>query len=181
MERRMLNWKAILTAGVLAMGGMAMGTASAQAPVSSITMQRLPCFGACPVYNVEIKADGAVSFHGTRFVQSTGDHTGTASPEAFQSLVAMVEQMDFFNLHDRYRLKQDGCTSWVSDHPTVEITVTRGDESKSVSYYYGCKGVPVAEPIDALSKAIDKAAGTQQWIGAPPPPSGPIGAAPQGH
>jgi hypothetical protein len=34
-----------------------------------------------------------------------------------------------------------------------------------MEYYYGCRGIKVAEGIDALSKVIDKAAKTAQWIG----------------
>lgn len=161
----MLNGRVISMAMVLALGGMASGVAVAQAPVSSIVMERSPCFGACPVYEVALNDNGAVRFDGKRFVAQLGPHAGTVSPQAFHSLVAMLDATDFFHLRDRYRLKEDGCTATLPDHPTVHITVKRGTETKRVSYYYGCRGLPVGETIDTLSKAIDSAADTQQWVG----------------
>jgi hypothetical protein len=76
-----------------------------------------------------------------------------------------VERANFFDLESSYRYKTDGCKEWWTDNPTVDIVVTRAGVTKHVEYYYGCRGIKVAEDIDALSKVIDKAAKTAQWIG----------------
>ncbi len=172
--------------GLIAMSCMSMALASSAAStgpvparsganggITSILMHRSGCYGFCPVYEVEISEQGDVSFDGHRFVEKTGKQHSKVTPNEFQQLVAMVEQIDFFKLQDRYRYEQDGCSEWLSDFPTADIIVTKGSEKKHVSYYYGCKGPSVANQIVALSEAIDKATGTSAWIGnggRPPPP-----------
>ena len=37
-----------------------------------ITLERRPCFGACPVYTVTLERSGKVRFEGHRFVADTG-------------------------------------------------------------------------------------------------------------
>lgn len=143
---------------------------------TSILMHRSGCYGFCPIYEVEVTELGAVTFNGHRFVEKAGKHHRKVTPNQFRQLAVLVKQMGFFKLQDRYRYEQDGCTTWWSDNPTVDIIVTRGSKKKHVSYYYGCKGPSAANQIDALSKAIDKVAGTSAWIGnggrpAPPPNS----------
>ena len=83
----------------------------------------------------------------------------------FQKLASLVNSIGFFQLKERYRYEQDGCTTWWSDNPSVDIIVTRDAVKKHVSYYYGCKGLAVAEKIDTLSKEIDRVTGTKKWIG----------------
>ena len=144
--------------------------------ITSILMHRSGCFGFCPIYEVEVTEQGAVTFSGHRFVEKAGKHHGKVTPGQFQQLAAIVEQIGFFKLRDRYRYEQDGCATWATDNPTVDIIVTRGSEKKHVSYYYGCGGLSVAKEIVALSEAIDKITGTSAWIGnggmpAPPPNS----------
>lgn len=144
--------------------------------ITSILMHRSGCFGFCPIYEVEVTEQGAVTFSGHRFVEKIGKHHGKVTPSQFQQLAALVKQIGFFKLQDRYRYEQDGCATWATDNPTVDIIVTRGTQKKHVSYYYGCGGLPIAKQIVALSEAIDKVTGTSAWIGnggmpAPPPNS----------
>jgi hypothetical protein len=139
-------------------------------------MHRSGCFGFCPIYEVEVTEQGAVTFSGHRFVDKMGKHHGKVTPSQFQQLAALVTRIGFFKLQDRYRYKQDGCATWATDNPTVDIIVTQGSKKKHVSYYYGCGGLSVAKQIVALSEAIDKVTGTSVWIGnggmpAPPPNS----------
>jgi hypothetical protein len=133
--------------------------------ISSILLHRSGCYGRCPIYEVDIKQDGLVTFDGHRFVDSLGKSAANVSPLEFRKLVARLNDIGFFKLNERYRYEQDGCTTWWSDQPTVDIVVTRGGVKKHVSYYYGCKGPAIAEKIDALSNEIDRITDTQKWIG----------------
>jgi len=144
--------------------------------ITSILMHRSGCFGSCPVYEVEVNEQGAVTFNGHRFVDKTGKHHGKVTPSQFQQLAALLTRIGFFKLQDQYRYEQDGCTTWSTDGPTVDIIATQGPKKKHVSYYYGCGGIAIAKQIVALSEAIDKLTGTSVWIGnrgipAPPPSS----------
>ena len=143
--------------------------AQAQAPsaqdITAIALQRSPCFGACPVYELTLSADGQVKFVGERFVDAAGERTGAIAPAAFERVAAEVRALDFFALKDRYRLEEDGCTATATDHPTATFTVTAGGQDKTVSYYYGCMGLAIGPQLDALAKSIDAAGNVAQWIG----------------
>jgi len=143
--------------------------AQPQAPdaqdISSIALQRSPCFGACPVYELTLSADGQVKFVGQRFVDATGERTGVVAPAAFERVAAEVRALDFFALKDRYRLEEDGCTATTTDHSTATFTVAAGGQEKTVSYYYGCMGLAIGPQLDALAKSIDAAGNVAQWIG----------------
>lgn len=135
------------------------------AGITSILMHRSGCYGFCPVYEVQVTAQGVVAFDGHRFVQEAGKHNRRIDPRKFQQLARLVNKIGFFQLQDRYRYEQDGCGGWVTDNPTVDITVAKGPSKKQVSYYYGCRGPDVADQLIALSEAIDQVTGTSAWIG----------------
>jgi Domain of unknown function (DUF6438) len=133
--------------------------------ITSILMHRSACFGFCPVYTVEVLSNGEVRFNGEDHVKLKGRHVAHIAPAEFGVLLQAIERFDFFSLNEQYRYEPDGCTEWWTDNPTVDIVVTRSGSKKRVSYYYGCRGIPAAERIDALSKEIDKVANSTRWIG----------------
>lgn len=137
-------------------------------PVSAITsiqMKRSGCYGVCPVYSVEISRNGGVLFSGEKFVECVGGHAGRVSPVEFHRIAKMVDEIDFPGLRSSYWSEADGCKGMMTDQAAVDIVIARGEDRKHVSYYYGCKGIPVAEKIISLSDLIDKTASTGRWIG----------------
>jgi hypothetical protein len=133
--------------------------------VDAVRMHRSVCYGTCPAYEVELRSDGSVRFKGEDFVAVKGTRTASVTSQEMDAVALAVERANFFDLESSYRYKTDGCKEWWTDNPTVDIVVTRAGVTKHVEYYYGCRGIKVAEDIDALSKVIDKAAKTAQWIG----------------
>ena len=139
---------------------------AARAPeITSVVMHRSACFGPCPIYTVEILSTGDVRFDGQGHVKVPGHQTARIAPNDFGFLVQAIERVDFFNLHDQYMFKPDGCAEWWTDNPTVDIVVTRAGKKKHVSYYYGCRGLSVAKQIGWLSDTIDHVSNSGQWIG----------------
>ncbi len=57
-----------------------------------------------------------------------GDHEGRFNASEFADLSAIVERCGFFDWQDEY-------TEMVTDHPTYVLTVSRGEESKTVVQY----------------------------------------------
>ena len=45
-----------------------------------------PCFGACPIYSVEISPSGAVHFDGKQYTKVTGTQDLTVSPSVYKKL-----------------------------------------------------------------------------------------------
>src|SRR4051812_36627506 len=49
---------------------------------SSVTFERTPCYGMCPVYRVSVNGSGSVAFEGIRNVDSVGTFTRQLDPSA---------------------------------------------------------------------------------------------------
>ena len=133
--------------------------------ISAIRIRRSTCFGSCPAYELEISANGKVKFVGDKFVDQTGFHTSQIDPSAFTQIEARVRAIKFFELRESYRYEPDGCTSWATDNPTVAIIVSAGDSEKSVSYYFGCRGLPVGPQLISLADLVDNLGDSKKWIG----------------
>jgi Domain of unknown function (DUF6438) len=137
----------------------------AAAPIEAVTMHRSACHGSCPVYSVTVKADGTVLFSALEHVKPLGDSTHRVPAARVAELAKTIDEIGYWQWQDRYLAEEDGCAAVATDHPGVDIEVRRGGATKRVSYYYGCKGLPVADQIDRLSKTIDDVAGTAAFIG----------------
>lgn len=135
------------------------------APIEAVSMHRSACYGRCPVYSVTVKSDGAVIFQGLEHVKAVGDSNQRISAARVTELAKAIDDLGYWTWKNQYRSEEDGCAAVATDHPGVDIEVRRGGVTKRVSYYYGCKGLPVADQIDRLSKTIDDVAGTAALIG----------------
>jgi Domain of unknown function (DUF6438) len=159
-----------LSAAVLLLGGYGQIAASAEpapsAPtITSVLLHRSACFGSCSVYTVEVLSDGEVRYNGQEHVKIKGHHTTHISTDEFNFLVASIGRIGFFTLNERYRYQTDGCPSVRTDSPSVDIVVTRAEQKRHVSYYYGCTGLGVYQRIIWLSETIDDVANAAQWVG----------------
>src|SRR4051812_16205110 len=55
----------------------ALATCNVKTPTfSTVTFERTPCFGTCPVYRVNVNGNGEVKFEGIRNVDSVGTFVG---------------------------------------------------------------------------------------------------------
>jgi hypothetical protein len=134
---------------------------NAELDITKITLERTSCFGTCPVYTLTIHRSGEVEYEGKDQVRQKGSRTGRISTEDFERLVRKIEEINFFNLNDRYDGKNpDGSGVTVTDLPTRKTSVTRGNRTKTVeNYFRGPKGLKELEDlIDELTKAAD-------WVG----------------
>ncbi len=129
-----------------------------------ITLERTVCFGSCPSYRVTISQDGTVTFEGRRFVKTTGTVTEQVSPDKFQQLVDEFEGIKYFSLQDRYTQRADGCTTFMTDMPSANTSLSLNGRVKTVAHYFGCRGPEVLPALTALERKIDEIAGTEKWI-----------------
>ena len=121
-----------------------------------ISLERGPCFGTCPIYKVEIKGDGSVTYTGERFVKITGEQHAQISREEVSALVAKFEKADFFSLKDEY-------TAPVTDLPTYTLSVSFSGRNKTVTDYGG-RMADMPAVVTELENEVDRVAGTDQWV-----------------
>ena len=128
--------------------------------ITQISLERTVCFGTCPVYKVTIHADGAVEFHGERFVALIGDFESSVNADQFEKLEAAVEQINFVDLEDEYRfhIGPDNSRATVSDLPSRIVTVNWENMTKSVLNYFGGP-----DELEVLESLIDEVTTVSQW------------------
>jgi Domain of unknown function (DUF6438) len=126
--------------------------------LTSITLRRGPCFGACPMYEVTLRADGTASWYGERFVPRLGRHRGEVSIDAYQKLARFIQRAGFLGWQDEY-------VANVPDTPDYVLTVTAGQRTKTV------RQNATDEPPDfwVIATLIDALAATVDWTVAEAP------------
>jgi uncharacterized protein DUF6438 len=129
----------------------------------SVSLERQPCFGTCPVYTVTIDRSGAVRFEGRRFVADTGVSISAIPPARVDSLLAELEAAGYFGFADRYAPGEPVCEHPATDLPTAITEVHLRDRTKRIEHYYGCSGAPAI--LDSLERRIDSVAGVGRWVG----------------
>jgi Domain of unknown function (DUF6438) len=128
-----------------------------------ISLERRPCFGACPVYTVTLERSGAVVFQGRRFVADTGTFTASIPAARADSLFRELDAAGWFAFADRYGMGEPGCERFATDLPSVVTEVRMDGRAKRVEHDYGCTGAPAK--LEALERRIDEVAGVGRWTG----------------
>ncbi len=120
-------------------------------PVGALlSLQRTGCYGACPVYRVEVFADGMVHFQGERHVMVTEPVELKLEPAAFQKLTARLEQSGIAQWPDFLKVSS-------SDAPTVILTW----KGHVVRHYRGDDTAPAE--LTQLEDEVDALIGTERW------------------
>lgn len=128
-----------------------------------ITLERTVCFGTCPSYKITIEANGVVTFEGRQFVKTIGTAKSTISAQRLRDLLSTFEEIGYFDLRDRYMEPEDGCKQWATDHPSAISSIRINGKTKSVSHYYGCRGVGILADLKKLEVLIDETASSAKW------------------
>ena len=153
----------------LLIGGVAI--AQPAVPIDTwITLERTPCFGACPWYKLSISADGAVELIPKAL---DVDHREVDKPpfkvnigvDKVKRLITEFEKINYFALNDEYitRNEEDCPSSW-TDAPSAITSISTGGKWKRILHYRGCKGNPVLDKLTTLENKIDEIAGTEGWL-----------------
>ena len=122
-------------------------------PSDFVQLQRTTCFGSCPSYTVQIRADGQVTWKGDGSVKIPGTAIAPIKPSDARALIERFRTADFWRLCGSY-------SASISDGPTVITTVHLGDREKLVSDYFNT----APAWLQTLESEIDALADTHRWI-----------------
>jgi hypothetical protein len=127
----------------------------------------------CPAYRVTISGDGLVKFEGKSYVKVSGVRTKRIDAKALRELADEVERVHYFDLRNQYASKEDGCPMSWTDNPSVTTSVRTAHATKTIHHYLGCRevergnsiGKSYPQALTDFEDAIDRIAGTAEWIG----------------
>jgi hypothetical protein len=125
----------------------------------NITMFRGACFGACPIYYLEIHGDGQVIYQGVEYVNVTGERTSSIPVDSVRELVRQFNNSGYFNLNDRYDQVDR------TDQATVVTSINIDGTFKSVHDYLGTHLLPELLKLRQLENMIDQVTNSSQWVG----------------
>ena len=91
-----------------------------------ISLQRTACFGTCPIYKIEIFADGSGIYTGTRFVENIGVTKFSLSATQLNLILTKAKAIGFSNMKEEY-------SEPISDLPTTFIQI----KDKKIRDYTG--------------------------------------------
>lgn len=80
------------------------------------------CFGSCPVFIFELKANGDAFFNGIRFVDDQGKHSKTLKQEEYIEVFERAASINFYHLEKEYDAQ-------VTDLPSSTIYLNNGVEN----------------------------------------------------
>jgi len=149
------------------------GSAVPEGRIVQVTLERTTCYGTCPAYRVTISGDGLVTYEGKQYVEVSGIRTKRIDAEALSALADEVARVDYFVLQNTYDSAEDGCRRLWTDNPAANTSVRIARTTKTIHHYLGCredgregsfsKSYPQA--LTSFEDAIDRIAGTKEWIG----------------
>ena len=134
-----------------------------------IALDRTECFGTCPVYRVEVRGNGEVTYHGGEYALIQGDHRWHVPPASLAPLIALLRRSDYFKLDGYYQAD-------ITDNPSFTTRVDTGAQRKFVFDYAGrmLKDEPpsaddrrvraMPESVTAIEDAIDAVSGAHSWV-----------------
>ncbi|MBX3066261.1 MAG: hypothetical protein KF726_25000 [Anaerolineae bacterium] len=118
-----------------------------QSPV--VTLQRGPCFGACPIYNVAAFEDGTVVYVGIANVTKIGVVVLQTDAATIELIAQMAQASGYFKWEDAYQYMT------ITDQSTVITSVRWQDQYKTIIRYEGDLNAPIGlarveQSIEAL-------------------------------
>ncbi|MGV3620780.1 MAG: DUF6438 domain-containing protein [Archangium sp.] len=117
-----------------------------------LSLKRTPCFGRCPVYTVQVFADGRVRWVGDANVRERGEREARLSADEVAKIAARIDASDFATWKTDYMNHQ------VTDMPGAVLTW----KGKTIRHYHGDESAPV--DLMALETELDVLLGTAKWI-----------------
>lgn len=133
------------------------------APSPVITLERMACFGRCPVYRISISAEGIVQYEGKINVEHMGPAVDTIPAAQVDSLVQELGRAGYFDFASDYVSNAPACGQYRTDSPTVITSVSTGRRVKLIRHDYGCRDAPAE--LARLEARIDEVAGSSRWTG----------------
>lgn len=125
-----------------------------------IHIERLPCFGRCPVYTVTVYGSGLVIYDGELSVDAKGKRIKFLDEEEISIILTEFKKADFFSLDENYAFH-------ASDLPSTIIQIEIDGQNRRVWHYGGGCGskYDVAPPeLCELEKQLDESVGVKNWV-----------------
>jgi len=130
-----------------------------EAGAQSLSFEAGACFGACPIYRVDIGADGQGVLHGERFTAQAGDQPITLTPAQWDAAARLFARWrPAAGTEHKILPGEPGCALVATDMPGYAIVWDRGTTREAtLRFYAGCHDAangPLREAIARFPATI---------------------------
>ena len=122
-----------------------------------ITYVQGGCYGACPMFSIQVHNDRSIQYVGLRYVHVVDTVLDRITNQQFNDLIVAFQQCHYFNLKDEYT---GVC---VTDMSSATTSLRLGSRYKSVRHYFGDCSAP--DDLRRLYHRINEIMDTKQWVG----------------
>lgn len=125
-----------------------------------ITIEKRPCLGKCPIYDLTIYGSGLVVYDGELFVETKGKRIKYIGGQELDHILAEFTNANFFSLDDSYAVTS-------KDLPATIIKIEIDGRVKRIWHYgSGCgTKYDVAPPeLCELEKQLDEILAVKNWV-----------------
>lgn len=143
--------------------------------IRSMTLTRSSCLGECPAYSLHIDESGDVTFVGKANVSKLGIQEGSISKAEFKELnrhlinfnyaiknfPALPKAIDPNLVKDKLF---EVCPEYLTDHPSMTISIHKFNGDKIIHHYLGCRGLDVYKTVIAIGNEIDRIGSSDKWV-----------------
>ncbi|MCB0546426.1 MAG: hypothetical protein KDD19_02505 [Phaeodactylibacter sp.] len=118
------------------------------------SLKRSPCYGHCPVYEVQFYSNGQALYLGEHNVPLQGIYLGAVADSVIQQILEKARTIDFFNLSDFYPEKGKP----IADLPQTITYLNDGRQEKTITNNH-------LAPVELIEfeRLLDQLAQDIQW------------------
>jgi hypothetical protein len=128
--------------------------ARADSPIVAV-LDRAPCYGTCPSYQVVVREDGSVGYCGRSNVAEKGVRDASLGPKKLAELRAAFADAKFLAIDEKQFHRG-------LDSPDVVLFFRSGKKSKRVIF---SNGFQPPRALAQLARKVDGIVGSKKWIG----------------
>lgn len=120
--------------------------------ITEIGIERSGCYGTCPIYTFVARSDGTFRYKGDKYVERTGEFSGTIPVWQFHALARFIADSGYMAFEDEY-------TRMVTDCATTFTSVVQKGKRKVISNY--AEAGPTT--LWAIEQLVDDLMAKAQW------------------
>ncbi|MBU6367439.1 MAG: hypothetical protein KJT01_14595 [Gemmatimonadetes bacterium] len=174
MRKPMVMRVLLLAGGLAACGARAERAEDGQGPANQpvaaapellVQLERGPCFGRCPEYEVGLFSDGRVQYRGGANSAVQGERTAQVPAAEVRRLHDALLAAGAALADSAYTVGHPQCTAYYTDLPSVVLTVRTPGGLRRIVHDTGCQGAPPY--LSTFPSRIDSLAGTAPWVRGP--------------
>ncbi|GAB5534813.1 MAG: hypothetical protein Rubg2KO_10620 [Rubricoccaceae bacterium] len=133
-------------------------------PPDRLALSTTPCYGSCPVFDIEIDSAGTVWYHGYADVDRDGGWVGTGYQSLFNELAWLASTLSLATPHESRTYGHSETTiviGWIEGHQHVHegsISGGFGNVRLLATFLYELRSLPVLQPTQTPYTFASRAA-----------------------